>query len=763
MAMHHSEDIYGTDGSVPNPTDANGSGARPQTEQATPADFGAQVGGAEQEAGKQVSNVADTFNGMINEAQQTQAEVGFLKEASDIKTKYTQYEGLQAEAMRPQFEADITAAQAKWGQGLSLFAQHGYNTNTERQLANQTSEYTNYATGQVKQANLNSNQALADTAIASTANLSTVLDPQQFGAVNGTIIHAANAIAHVRGWESLATGHDRQTGKLTFGDDPQGQATKAQYDQNTNDMLSKSYQNAVKTVADNQGASAAADWAQAHWNNMPDQAKVALNQYLAPKVKNETISGNIAAMNSQITTGFNNQLLSNVPSSPTAPLGGQNPIDTIVKNEGIGYSKDSKGEVINGINSLAFPKEFAEAKALLDTKGQDAVNAYASNFYQKNIIDKYNIGALPQATQSIVADGLVNHGGGAFGQSLIEAAKNGATPQQLIDMRRQEYNRLATNDPAQYENNLQGWNNRLDNLSPAGQMQSAPNKADFLRANTESLVNGAVNNYLKQYPDDYYGAQLQERRARSEITHQVTMEDGALKNDRDQINSAINGTQTKGVPPATYQELAAIPGMQPLLDKVHTQQGEYFGSIDTMIAKSSHRDAVTNSPNAFSTIMRTLKPDDDPDGIHSTDHLARGLGETNPAIAITRKDYNDAAPAIGMNSQIRKKLFTTMQDIANANGNVDGLGQQRAVDWYNQVMAAKKQNDGLGDKKMSDADFAASIGTKDGTAAPPMPSRMQQLANSKQQPVPTLTSKDQFDALPSGGIYMRDGQKYRKP
>ncbi len=68
-----------------------------------------------------------------------------------------------------------------------------------------------------------------------------------------------------------------------------------------------------------------------------------------------------------------------------------------------------------------------------------------------------------------------------------------------------------------------------------------------------------------------------------------------------------------------------------------------------------------------------------------------------------------------------------MKEITNSNGNLDGKGQQRAIQWYNQVMSAYKENEAKGDKK--DPNFADSIGNPESAVIPPAPSRMTQISN----------------------------------
>ncbi len=637
-----------------------------------------------------------------------------------------------------------------------------FDANTRRTLANDVSEYAGYAAGQVKAANLASNNALADNAIASAGNLPTVLDEARFGNLNGTLVYSVNGVADIKGWSASATGQDEETGKLTFGDDPQSQVVKAQYDAYLSEKQSKLFLTAGKTIADNQGAAAAADFFQKHWDMMPDKAKVDANQYIAPKMKNEFISGNVNNMNAGINADFNKQFLAKVPASPTELAASeQDVLGTIRKNEGTGYSKDSKGEVINGINSLAFPKEFAEAKALLP-KGQEAVNKYADDFYKKNIIDKYGIDSLPANTQAIVADGLVNHSH-EFGQKLLESAKGGATPQDLIDMRRAEYQRLADSDagkPADqqqgYAKSLKGWNARLDSFGAQPGLSGAPqptytNKADYLRENYQQYVDNARNAYLQKYPDDYYGAQIQATRAQSEINHQVAIEDMKLKADRDVINNAIGGSLTKGQPPATYEQLRALPGMVPVLDRTMREQGKFFGDIDTFIAKASHQEGAVNTPNAYAGILQTLEATD-PSSAEG--HLHALLARTDKT-GISYKDYKDGLKSQpgSMDTYNFNKTFLepNMKAIAQAGGNVDGLGEQRAVQWYNDVLKLKdeKTQAKVAETEMLNSQSKDYLGNSMGKY---MPSRAEQIKTLADRTKPQQAAFD-YNAIQKGQPY----------
>ena len=139
-------------------------------------------------------------------------------------------------------------------------------------------------------------------------------------------------------------------------------------------------------------------------------------------------------------------------------------------NEG-GYTPvdgASGAPAIYGINRKWHQEAHDEARRITLEKGEAAGKAYAKEFYKKEYWDKYGIGKLPEATRAVVMDGAVNHRA-EFVQELIAKAKAGASQQELIDMRRDEYLRLAQ-DPA-YAPSLNGWMRRLGNFKRVGSQE----------------------------------------------------------------------------------------------------------------------------------------------------------------------------------------------------------------------------------------------------------------------------------------------------
>lgn len=135
--------------------------------------------------------------------------------------------------------------------------------------------------------------------------------------------------------------------------------------------------------------------------------------------------------------------------------GFQKAVNLVLDHEG-GYVPvdGASGAPTNyGINQKAHPE--VDVASLTPDK--------AIEIYKKDYWDKYGVGTLPEAVQDVVLDGVVNHSN-VFAKKLVNAARNGASRDELIAMRKREYSRLAMVNPAKYGKSLNGWNNRLNQV-----------------------------------------------------------------------------------------------------------------------------------------------------------------------------------------------------------------------------------------------------------------------------------------------------------
>lgn len=149
-------------------------------------------------------------------------------------------------------------------------------------------------------------------------------------------------------------------------------------------------------------------------------------------------------------------------------------LDLILDREGgfVGIDGASNNPALFGINRGSYPAEFDRIKQIYDTQGEKAAKAEARKFYDKEIWQKHNLSELPGDVAMVVADGLVNHWQG-FQKKLLAEARAGATPNELIDMRKEEYERLLRANETKYGQSFDGWMNRLGHVRAAVRLDSA--------------------------------------------------------------------------------------------------------------------------------------------------------------------------------------------------------------------------------------------------------------------------------------------------
>jgi hypothetical protein len=204
------------------------------------------------------------------------------------------------------------------------------------------------------------------------------------------------------------------------------------------------------------------------WNNTPEDVQFKALQMTEPTVKGDFVSA----------------------------------MQMVHANEGGHTSKDgaSGAPAMMGINQREHKQAYAEVVNIYNTKGKDAAKTYADNFYKVNFWDKNKIEELPENVRTIVMDGIINHWSG-FQKELLSAARGGASPNELIQMRRKEYERLA-NEPGKngdypWKNSAEGWSNRMDNLE-AGVFGKTNTAFDDLPADEKTKAIKEAREYGKK-------------------------------------------------------------------------------------------------------------------------------------------------------------------------------------------------------------------------------------------------------------------------
>jgi len=735
----------------PVPTvESGGGGGTPFSAHANPNDFGAQVSGAVEDAGKTGFDFAMKQQGMINETAMTNADADFATKVGKIKGDYTSLTGMSAYNAFPKYQEDIRQAFQSVRTTLPPAAQRGFDMMATRTMANHIADGSSYASSQLKEANRDSYSSLTNVSLTALLDPDTAMNPERSDYHMDSIKYATQA--------QLDEDHpglkkDPETGTVNFDEStPEGKQLKAEFQRRLDMNLSQGYVNKYDTLS-KLNPFGAYDQYQQERDKMPKSAQIALDASFAPKIfdahkQTATTNATVEAQQSHWDRLTN-------PSESAA-------LDTVQKNEG-GMSSD--GQSAYGIDKNAHPEEFAKISSLPESERP----AEARKFFKEEYYDKKGIAELPENTRNIVMDGVVNHTTD-FGDKLIQAAKDGATPQQLIDMRREEYNRVSQ-IPGK-EQYLQGWNNRLDNLqqSTEGKKTYATNEnggpltlADYYRTHSQEVLARGDAYAERQMPGDLALKRAVRQSLENQMNKVISNESAQHILDNRNVMRGINGELTQGKAPQTEDELRNIPGMAQTLDNIAIRDPKFMESIPTLIAKVARRNDVVNSANGFDTVMRALEPSDSPNRIASEDHLNKLLARKE-GTGINMKDYNDAKPVLETSDTWKSYLSKNMKEITNANGNIDGKGQERALTWYNQAMQLKKANDAKGDKAIPEAELMQSLSD---SLHPPKPGTMQQISNwvsslTQKKTVSVISPDGQVGTIPAENLDKAIAAGYKK-
>jgi hypothetical protein len=391
----------------------------------------------------------------------------------------------------------------------------------------------------------------------------------------------------------------------------------------------------------------------------------------------------------------------------------------------------SKAPALFGINRKSYPKEFDEVNAMYQAGDKAGAEAKAREFYKAEIWDKNDLGSLDPAAATVVADGMVNHWHG-FAQKLRQKAQDGATADELLQMRQDEYDRLVKSNPAKYENSYEGWMNRLDkveaaagapsndplfNMMTSEQQQSALSVAEkqFKKelAEAEELKSqqlarfdadfaiGIARNELS-YPDieSAYNKGLITPEQKKKYTLQL---DKAAKDLEDDTNGAMkvqaalqgklyldprNNVDRKAADKHFTQSMQQIPeGMEPLDYAVSLT--EKYGMIPETLKGQLRGQLRSGKPDdilAASEMMerfRVLNPkmldDFDKKDIQVANHI-RSLVDVgfSPADAVRR-----AAEDIKMTPEVKKQREESLKkEMLNLEGEAKRLINAKFSAWY---------------------------------------------------------------------------------
>lgn len=694
---------------VPYPTvDSGGGGGTPSSVRATPENFGAQVSKQLIKGGNEAFDIAKKEQGMVNDTEMVNGESILMQKLAELNGEYMSLGGNQARDALPGYtqRAKDIANEVK-STIRAPDAQHGYENLAMRRVSYMTSDWSSHAAGQVRKANMESHLSGISAYQLAAGDPAIAGDDERFGEfVTGPIVYSSESMLD----ETHAGLMRQEDGSLNFANTPEGNNLKAEFENNLNHNLGVAYINRYNTLADTIGPVQAFEKYENDKDNIPREARVHIESSFKPKVFNAYAGQAVNTIMGETGQEHRKFLL-----NPTS--GSDRSIKTVLDNEGghVPIDGSSGAPAIYGINEKWHPAAYAEAKSITDTKGAAAGKEYATNFYKKEYWDKYDVGSLPAASQTIVMDGAVNHRP-EFAKELVERAKNGASPAELIQMRRDEYQRLATANPEKYGASLEGWNNRLDKF---GKQTYATNPngspvtvADYYMTHREEIVAKGEKYADRVMPGNLEFKNAVRARLHQQMNDAIADQKGRYNQDNRMLMRAFNGDLTNGKKPMTWDDLNEIPGVKDIVDRSSVNTPEFIRSLDSrFVSRSGGADKDEKEyGKGFPELYKQIRPAN-PSDPKLTDvsvlYKAFADGELNSAGVKNLEEIMVGRKALDPHDEeIRKQLLSTAKAHITGSNDFMGIKDRKGEALYTKFMIASDQ---LADKMRSEGKTTAQI------------------------------------------------------
>lgn len=727
--------------------------------QASPEDFGSQIGAGTKEAGDIISDNALKLQGMASETAATNAESTLIQKNASVRADYLSSEGQDAVdkqqstlAAYNQNYQDLRASLASNPQALRAYDMLGL-----RRLANDTSEAITYGTSQLKKAHSDSQINAANLTTYQASDPVNANDPTKiYGLLGDATYHHGAAMS-----EDQPGIVQDQDGNHAFADTPEGDHAKSTLQSSIDATHGEIWQNAINTVSDTDPLKASQMYTD-HKDMIPPFAQANIEANLAPKVTAAYARGYADDAMYKMQQDYHALVAAHVsgsgPGTDTFNLGN---VKTAAgaANDTADFAKVASP--IDGVTLATNTLRSGYQGLTLAEIGQKWAPSSENNTgdWVKNVSAASGISAdtVPDLNNPTVLQNLM--------KGIGTAEKSPADRENFTDdvIAQGVQKSIAGEQPAmatEQKSNLPGSINPNYPKNPDGSRMMT---ADYFAANRPQILQSYYNKAIADGATVTTARQIMDK-INLQGNQMIEGQSAQYRQTRQEVLQAIT-KGTNGKIPATEEELRAVPGMSDAIDALPGQDKEsmdFYNNIHTYIAKNQKQNNVSNSPNAYDAIKSVA------------DNAAKGVDQASPekmesflheklgrsdSTAYNFKDYNDAKELLPASQAWGKFISDNMESIANANGNVDGRGQERAANWANYANAQKKINDAKGDKALPDDQFIQQVQD----VGPHMPSRMQQISNfvsriahgsTAQTATPAkVTDAASYSAIPSGTQY----------
>lgn len=537
--------------------------------QSSPSAFGSNIGEAEQKLGADTSQAADqTFNvvmqhqGMLNETMATNAETQAMSQYGDILNKYKSTEGLAAVANRPQAIEDIQAVRQKILATLPNSAvQRAFNMLALRHESNALEDTNNYATTQVKAADNRSASDAMQLAASRVGDYSVASNDKRFSdAVQDADFQVVRVLNNQGYGAGSGSGmkQDAKTGALTFDTStPAGQQAKAVYDNMIAKVHGDMWETRIHAIADdpvNGNTNQAFAVFSANRDKIPGETQAKIGAFLLPRVRSEQASDTANTALSHAESGY------------------QGSFNTAGGN----FSESDAASTINKL----FPGSVITSA--LRTPGHNAA-----------------VGGVPDSMH-------------VTGQAVDFVPPKGMTLQDVqsaLDKAGIPHTELIR-DPNEADHIHWGWGAKA-----SGQPQVPPyqSRADYYRANSDTILQSVRDQATAQHPDDPTFADMAVARTQQKMSEVITHQEQQYSVDLHTVQQAMNGGMTNGQIPTSVDAMASInPDVRKAWESVQANNPYAASHIENVFDANSRGKALNYGADFYKYFRAVLAPQNDP-------------------------------------------------------------------------------------------------------------------------------------------------------
>lgn len=680
------DDLYGINGGTPPQTDVNGTGARDLSVRATPEAFGAGVGEAVNKLGSVAGEVVNRAYGMQMETAGVNGETALIQKLASRRADYlSQPPAVQAAGLAA-YQAGVQQDYQDVRANTPAGAHHMFDMLGMRQVSSYTSEGITAGVSAIK---TSQQDAWANGYRAQLGQAATTGDPSEAIAVGK--IAAQNKIADHPG-----VAQDPDTGMYSFKSDSSGDDARTLYQKYVDDSRGEAVSTVVKAQAQTDPLKAS-DTYSIYKDSLTPQHQAAISSYLAPRVTDAYVQSGVNQTMVNAQARYQQELANPKSQDPLEDFK-----NSIFAQESTSGTNPNMNSNIRGPKDAVGPMQitpdtWSTWKNLGIVKdGENITNPQQNKEVGFRAIDYYS--GLPQCKKP---DGSVDLArvAVAYQSGLGNVAPQGsATPyinnvQDNLGKHTADYANDVTNRISQIpvkQPNLPGM--------PDQTYATHMTQADSWVQNRPQMLQDARDWAEQKAPGDHTFA----NRIVEQTNLQINQAYEAQKEVRDTAKTKIldlinNGDGQGGKPPATYQQLYGMKGAADILQNMSgwgRENADFKDQIPKFIAEANEGNNLTNSANYGENLQRALLPNGDGNRLKDESEI-HGLMSRKDDTYINVKDGQDLRGAVALDNNWKNSLRPLIDNIINANGNVDGKGQERAGIFFNRAMDMKNK---AGDK-----------------------------------------------------------------